>query len=206
MAEAKAKASSGGGFSRLVLWFVILLLLAAVWYLASERNQRRFRSVPQNGALLIERGRFFPTGTAASDEKAYAPIPVPPGEKAPGEMEFDDQNALDRYLFEVLSNWAQGLAKKNDTHAAAALVERASELPGLTGAQVQQLSALSADLSWDDAQTDLSSAAKLVEAARRKLAAVQSGKGSHALDAAAQDAALQTVQKSLQGLTRPAPH
>jgi hypothetical protein len=205
MADAKAR-PSGGGFSRLVLWFVILLLLAAVWYLASERNQRRFRTAAQNGALVIERGRFFPTGTAASDDKAYAPIPVPAGEKAPGEMEFDDQNALDRYLFEVLSNWAQALAKKNDTHTAAALVERASALPGLTGAQVQELSALSADLSWDDAQTDLSSAVKLVEAARRKLSAVQSGKGSHALEAAAQDAALQTVQKSLEGLAKPAPH
>jgi len=200
MAEAKP---SSGGLSRLVLWFLILVLLAAVWYLASERNQRRFHTVAQNGALVVERGRFFPTGTAASEDKAYAPIPVPAGEKAPGEMEFDDQNALDRFLFDILASWAQGLAKKNDTHAAAALVERATGLPGLTGAQVQQLSAMSADLSWDDAQTDVGSAAKLVEAARRKLAAVQAGKGSHALDAASQDAALQTLQKTLEGLTKP---
>jgi hypothetical protein len=200
MAEAKP---SSGGLSRLVLWVLILVLLAAVWYLASERNQRRFHTVAQNGALVVERGRFFPTGTAASEDKAYAPIPVPAGEKAPGEMEFDDQNALDRFLFDILASWAQGLAKKNDTRAAAALVERASGLPGLTGAQVQQLSAMSADLSWDDAQTDVGSAAKLVEAARRKLAAVQAGKGSHALDAASQDAALQTLQKTLEGLTKP---
>ena len=149
-AEAAPK-RSGGALSRLVLWLVIFLLLAAVWWLASERNQHHFRTVAQNGFLVIERGRFFPTGTAASDEKAYAPVPIPQGEKAPSEMEFDDQNALDRFLFDVLSHWADVLAKKNDTRAAAALVERAGALPGLTGGQVQQLAAMSADLSWDDA-------------------------------------------------------
>jgi len=202
-AEAAQPKRSGGGLSRLVLWLVIFLLLAAVWWLASERNQHHFHTVAQNGFLVIERGRFFPTGMAPSDEKAYAPVPIPQGEKAPSEMEFDDQNALDRFLFDVLSNWAQVLQKKNDTRAAAALVERASALPGLTGGQVQQLAAMSADLSWDDAQQDLVSAEKLVETARKKLAAVQSGKGSHALDAAAQDQGLQTVQRSLEALAKP---
>ena len=197
MAEAKA---STGGFSRLVLWILILILLAAVWYLASERNQRHFHVVAQNGAVVIERGRFFPMGTGASDEKAYAPIALPAGEKAPGEMEFDDQNALDRYLFDLLAGWSQTLAKKNDTHAAAALVERATQLPGLTGAQVQRLNAMSSDLSWDDAQTDLGSASKLLDGARRKLTAVQAGKGSHAVEAAALDLGLQTVQRSLDAL------
>jgi hypothetical protein len=202
MAEAAAK-SSGGGLSRLVLWLLIAVLLAAVWYLASERNQRHFHVVAQNGSVVVERGRFFPTGTAASEEKAYAPIPLPAGEKAPGEMEFDDQNALDRYLFDLLSTWAQGLAKKNDTHAAAALVERAGQLPGLTGAQVQKLNALNSDLAWDDAQTDLGSVAKLLDGARRKLAAVQAGKGSHAVEATALDLSLQTLQRSVEALQKP---
>jgi len=87
MAEGTAKPSSGG-LSRMILWLLIAVLLAAVWYLASERNQRHFHVVAQNGAIVVERGRFFPTGTGASDEKAYAPIAVPAGEKAPGEMEF----------------------------------------------------------------------------------------------------------------------
>jgi hypothetical protein len=203
MAEATAK-PSGGGLSRLVLWLLIAVLLAAVWYLASERNQRHFHVVAQNGSVVVERGRFFPTGTGASDDKAYAPIGVPAGEKAPGEMEFDDQNALDRYLFDLLATWSKGLAKKNDTHGAAALVDRASQLPGLTGAQVQALNAMSADLSWDDAQTDLGSAAKLLDGARRKLAAVQAGKGSHAMEAAALDLSLQTLQRSLDTLLKPA--
>jgi hypothetical protein len=203
MAEVAPKPSTGG-LSRLVLWLLIAVLLAAVWYLASERNQRHFHVVAQNGAVVVERGRFFPTGTGASDEKAYAPIAVPAGEKAPGEMEFDDQTALDRYLFDLLAAWAQVLEKKSDTHGAAALVDRASQLPGLTGAQVQQLNAMSADLSWDDAQTDLASASKLLDGARRKLAAVQAGKGSHAVEATALDLSLQTLQRSLEALVKPA--
>jgi hypothetical protein len=200
MAEAKA---ATGGFSRLVLWLLILVLLVAVWYLASERNQRHFHVIAQNGSVVIERGRFFPTGTGAPDEKAYQPIPVPAGEKAPGEMEFDDQNSLDRFLFDLVSSWAQGLAKKNDTHGAAALVDRLGQLPGLTGAQVQQLNAMSADLSWDDAHTDLAAALKSLDEARRKLAAVQAGKGSHAVEATALDLSLQTVQHSLDALAKP---
>jgi hypothetical protein len=203
MAEVTAK-SSGGGLSRLVLWLLIAVLLAAVWYLASERNQRHFHVVAQNGAVLIERGRFFPIGTAVSDEKAYAPVAIPAGEKAPSELEFDDQNALDRFLFDLLASWAQSLAKKNETHAAAALVERAGQLPGLTGGQVQQLTTMSADLSWDDAQTDLASARKSLDDARRKLTSVQAGKGAHAMDAAGLDQGLQGVQRLLEGLTKPA--
>jgi hypothetical protein len=203
MADVAPKPSTGG-LSRLVLWLLIAVLLAAVWYLASERNQRHFHVLAQNGAVVVERGRFFPTGTGASDEKAYAPIAVPAGEKTPGEMEFDDQTALDRYLFDLLASWAQVLAKKSDTHGAAALVDRASQLPGLTGAQVQQLNAMSADLSWDDAQTDLASASKLLDGARRKLAAVQAGKGSHAVEATGLDLSLQTLQRSLEALVKPA--
>ncbi|MGH2904911.1 MAG: hypothetical protein ACRDK7_15215, partial [Solirubrobacteraceae bacterium] len=91
MADPAPK-SGGGGLRAVVLWLVIAALLAAVWWLASERNERHFRVSAENGQVLIERGRFFPIGTAASSDKIYAPIAVPAGEKAPVEMEFDDQN------------------------------------------------------------------------------------------------------------------
>jgi len=42
MADAE-RARGGGGFSRLILWLVIIALLAGVWWLASERNERHFR-------------------------------------------------------------------------------------------------------------------------------------------------------------------
>ena len=180
MADA---AKGGGGLSRLVLWFVIAALMATVWYLASERNERHFRVAPDNGQLVIERGRFFPIGTTAAGAKIYAPVPLPAGEKAPGELEFDDQNSADRYLFSLFGDWAKSAAKKGDTHAAAGYVDRAAQLPGLTGAQVAELMAMKADLAWDDAATEVQQAATLVETAIQNLQGVASGKGPHAWEA-----------------------
>ena len=197
-------ARRGGAFQRLVLWLLILALLAAVGWLASERNQHRFRVAAQGSLLVIERGRFFPTGTAPlpPTDKAYGPIPVPAGEKPPADTEFDEQNALDRWLFDLLGNWARNAGKKGDGRTAAALVDRASALPGLTGAQIAELNALRADLAWDDAQTDIATAAQLVEGARRKLDAVRQGNGAHAADASALSGKLEGVQNTLRELSK----
>jgi len=202
MAEPAAR--RGGAFQRLVLWLLILALLAAVGWLASERNQHRFRVAAQGSLLVIERGRFFPTGTAPlpPTDKAYGPIPVPAGEKPPADTEFDEQNALDRWLFDLLGNWARNAGKKGDGRTAAALVDRASALPGLTGAQIAELNALRADLAWDDAQTDIATAAQLVEGARRKLEAVRQGNGAHAADASALSGKLEGVQNTLRDLSK----
>ena len=194
----------GGAFQRLLLWLVILALLGAVGWLASERNQHRFRVAAQGSLLVIERGRFFPTGTAPlpATDKAYGPIPLPAGEKPPPDTEFDDQNALDRWLFDLLGNWARNAGKKGDGRTAAALVDRASALPGLTGAQIAELNGLRADLAWDDAQTDIATAAQLVEGARRKLDAVRQGNGAHAADASALSGKLEGVQNTLRELSK----
>jgi len=201
MAEQSAQ-RKGGGFQRFILWLVILALLAAVWWLASERNEHHFRVAAQGSALVIERGRFFPTGTTPmpASDKAYAPVPIPAGEKPPADSEFEDQNALDRWLFDLLAGWAKNAGKRGDGKAAAMLVDRASALPGLTGTQVAELGSLRADLAWDDAQADMARAAELVEAARRKLEAVRQGNGAHAADAAALSGKLEAVQNSLREL------
>jgi hypothetical protein len=203
MAEETA-VRRGGGLQRLVLWLLIAALLAAVFWLASERNEHHFRVAPQANVLLIERGRFFPMGTAAvpATDKAYGPIVIPAGEKAPGDVEFEDQNALDRWLFDLLGIWAKNAGKRGDGKAAQALVDRASALPGLTGAQIAELSALRADLAWDEAQTDIARAAEMVEGARRKLEAVRQGNGAHAADASALSGKLEGVQNSLKDLTK----
>ncbi|HTO98015.1 MAG TPA: hypothetical protein VMK66_13290 [Myxococcales bacterium] len=187
---------------RLVLWLVIAALLATVWWLASERNEHHFHVAAQGGALVIERGRFFPTGTApvAAGDRVYGPVAIPAGEKPPAEAEFDDQTALDRWLFDLLSSWAKDAGKKGEGKAAASLVDRASALPGLTGAQLADLGRLRADLAWDDAQADLANAQQLVEAARRKLEAVKQGNGAHAADAAALSGKLEGVQNTLHDL------
>lgn len=192
----------GGGFQRFVLWLVIVALLATVWWLASERNEHRFRVTAQGNTLVIERGRFFPAGSAPvpPTDKVYGPLAIPAGEKPPADTEFSDQNALDRWLFDLLSTWAKNAGKKGDDRAAAALVDRASSLPGLTGAQGAELTALRADLAWDEAQTDVTNAAQLLDAARRKLEAVRQGNGAHAADASALAGKLEAVQRTLRDL------
>jgi hypothetical protein len=201
MAEQMA-ARRGGGLQRFVLWMVIAALLAAVWWLASERNQHRFRITTQGSTLVIERGWFLPIGSAPipATDKVYGPVALPAGEKPPPDMQFDDQNALDRWLFDLLLTWAKNASKKGDDRAAAAVLDRASALPGLTGAQVAELTTLRADLAWDDAQQDIANAEQLIEAARRKLEAVRQGNGAHAADAAALSGKLDAVQHTLRDL------
>ena len=195
----------GGGLQRLVLWLVIAALLGTVWFLASERNERHFRVAAENGQLIIERGRFFPMGTAASTDKIYAPLPIAAGEKPPPELEFDDQNSLDRYLFGLLQEWAKAAAKKGDTHTAAGFVERASQLPGLTFAQVSDLAAMKADLSWDDAAAAVQQAAVLLDSAVQNLAMVAAGKGPRALPAQQEADRLRGVASQLRSAAPKAP-
>jgi len=203
MAE-EAATRRGGGFQRFVLWLVIIGLLGVVFWLASERNEHRFRTTTQGSALVIERGRFFPTGSSAVPltDKIYGPLPVPAGEKPPADLEFDSQNDLDRWLFDLLSNWARNAGKRGDDRAAGGLVDRASALPGLTGAQVAELNSLRADLAWNDAQGDIANASALIEGARRKLEAVRQGNGTHAADAATLSGKLEGVQHTLRDLKK----
>jgi hypothetical protein len=203
MAE-EAPRRGGGVLQKLFLSLIILGLLAAVWWLASERNQRHFRVSARQGVLLVERGRFFPLGMVAvgDADKVYAPVTVPQGEKGPAEMEFEDQNSLDRWLFDLFSGWANAAGKRGDTKTAGLLVERASRLPGLSGEQVAQLASLRADLAWEDAQADLTNAAQLLDAARRKLEQVRQNNGAHSPDAAQLQNRVSDVQKVLQDLTK----
>jgi hypothetical protein len=196
MAE-EAKPRGGGALQRLVLWVVIVLLLGTVWILASERNERHFRTVAENGRLVIERGRFFPTGTTPSSDTVYAPLDLPDGGKPPGEMEFDEQNELDRYLFGAIQSWAKEAAARNDTHTAGRLVERASALPGLTGSQIAELTAMKAELAWEDAQAGARQAAALLDAAVRNLQMVGAGKGIHAFEAQQEAERLHALAESL---------
>ena len=208
MADAQAQPAPrrGGGLSRAVLWLVVLALLVAVWWLASERNQRRFAWAPDNGVLVVSKGRFFPLGAgniAADDPvygKVYGPLPLPQGAKV-GDQEFDDQTALDRALFELIVPWARADVQKGDETSIATagkLVERANALPGLTAEQHQQLASLRGDLSFTAARQELLQAAKLVLSARRKLQAVEEAGGEHALEAGPMLRELEGVQGLLE--------
>jgi hypothetical protein len=207
MADAQTdSARRGGGLSKLVLWLVVLGLLVAVWWLASERNLRRFAWRPDESALTISKGRFFPLGMAniASDDaqlgKVYGPIPIPPGAKV-SEQEFDDQTALDRALFDLMVPWARANAQKGEEKSiaeAGRLVERANALPGLTAEQHQQLAGLRGELAFTAARQELLQAAKLVLSARRKLQSVEEGGGEHALEAGPMLRQLEGIQGLLE--------
>src|SRR5438132_1562458 len=182
MADVQAE-RRGGGLSKLILWLLVLGLLVAVWWLASERNLRRFAWRPSESVLTIAKGRFIPLGMAniAPDDpqlgKVYGPLPIPQGAKI-FEQEFEDQTALDRALFDLVVPWARADAEKGDEKSiaeAGRLVDRASALPGLTAEQHQQLGGLRGELAFTAAKQELLQAAKLVLSARRKLQSVEEG-------------------------------
>ena len=213
MAEAQAQ-RRGGALSRLVLWLLVLCLLAAVWWLASERNQRRFAWRPDESILTISKGRFFPLGMAniAPDDpqlgKLYGPLPIPQGAKV-YEQEFEDQTALDRALFDLVVPWTRADAEKGDEKSiaeAGRLIDRASALPGLTAEQHQQLGSLRGELAFTAAKQELLQAAKLVLSARRKLQAVEEGGGDHALDAVPILRDLEGIQGLLEDAAQSRPH
>ena len=213
MADAQTP-RRGGAFSKLILWLLVLGLLGAVWWLASERNLRRFAWRADDSVLVIAKGRFFPLGMAniAADDpqlgKVYGPIPIPQGAKV-SEQEFDDQTALDRALFDLVVPWARADAQKGEEKSVAEagrLVERASALPGLTAEQHQQLAGLRGELSFTAARQELQQAAKLVLSARRKLQTVEEGGGEHALEAGPMLRELEGIQGLLEDASQSKPH
>jgi len=213
MAEAQAQ-RRGGVLSRLVLWLLVLCLLAAVWWLASERNQRRFAWRPDESVLTISKGRFFPLGMAniAPDDpqfgKIYGPLPIPQGTKV-SEQEFEDQTELDRALFDLVVPWARADAQKGDEKSiaeAGRLVDRGSALPGLTAEQHQRLAGLRGELAFTAAKQELLQAAKLVLSARRKLQSVEEGGGDHSLEAGPVLRELEGIQGLLEDASQSKPH
>jgi hypothetical protein len=190
MAEEEAAKKSGA--SGLLAWLLVVVLLGAVFWLASERNARHWALAVENNQLVVQRGRFFPTGAKTIDARdaelgrAYGPIALPAGAKAI-EGEFEDRTALDRALFDQLLPWAKALAEKTDADSQAgsmALAERATHLPGLSQAQLDQLSSLRGDLAYTAALGELQLAAGIVESARRRLQQATQHGGKHAVVAA----------------------
>jgi hypothetical protein len=188
------------------LWLVVVALLGVVWWLASERNQRRYSWAPEGNVLVVSKGRFFPTGTGSigADDarlgKVYGPIPLPQGAKV-SEQDFDDQTSLDRALFDLVLPWSKDAVKKGDEQSIAsanALVDRLSALPGLSAEQHGQLTAVRGELSFTAAKQDLLQAAKLVLSARRKLETVRETGGDHALEAGPMLRELEGIQGLLE--------
>ncbi len=204
MADAAQVQKSGSG-GRALLWLVILVLLGAVWWLASERNERKYTLSARDGVLQISRGRFFPTGTAAigpddPEGKLYAGIALQAGPKTMPEVEYDDQGALDCALYDLLSATAHALAKKGDKASfteADALAKRLSGLRGLTAEELGDLSGLRAELAFWSAGSDVQAAVNAIASARRKLEEVRANGGEHAPLAGPLSALLEPIAAEL---------
>jgi hypothetical protein len=201
---------TGGGLKRFAVTVLVLALLGAVLWLASERNQRHYSWTVENGKLVISKGRFFPTGQAsiAADDpqygSAYGPIPLPQGAKVT-DQEFDDQTALDRALFDLVLPWAKADVQKGDEASMAeanALADRVGAIPGLTPDQFRALAAVRGELSFASARGELAQAAKLVLSARRKLEAVNQSGSERALEAGPIVRELAGVQEALEQAAR----
>ena len=199
-----ADAAQPGGGSKLV-WILVVGLLGAVWWLASERNARKFTYEVRGGELIVSKGRYFPTGAAAVGPgdalgKVYAGIAPPAGVKPLLETEFDDQISLDRALYDLVTGWARAAAQKKDAmgqQQAEELVTRLSGLSGLTPAQLSDLQGLRAELGWWSAGRDLEGAVKQLAVARRKLEEVRRGDVEHAAQAGAMLAPLDALALQL---------
>lgn len=215
-AQPQAKAQGGGAFSRLVLWLLVLALLSAVWWLASERNARRFTTEVREGRLVVGRGRFFPIGSRLLGPedgalfRLYQPLQLPAGVKAPPEREYADQAELDQGLFSAVAAAARQAAQKTDAAALAqadALAERASQFPGLSAAQLSELRSLRGDLALTSARGSAVEALKLVRAARLRLGEALRVGGDRTSQIEAFATALDTAAAALDGAAerRPPP-
>jgi hypothetical protein len=207
----------GGGLSRFFSWLVMLGLLAAVWWLASERNARRFTLETHDNTLVVGRGRFFPFGARRLGPedgelwKLYAPFPLPSGAKPQPGGEYEDQTQLDRALFVDALACARQAAQKGDAASLAqaeALSARTGLLPGLSPAQQDELASLRGELALNAARGDAAGALKLIRAARARLEAARKVGGDRvgqveALSGALDDAA-RTLEEAAQGSPRPA--
>ena len=179
MDESTTIARRGGsGMRAAVAWVAILLLLALVLWLASERNARTWYLVPDEGRLVVMRGVMLPVGRhafEASDPalaQAYAPVVPPPGKTLPPEQGFEERSLLDQKLFELLAGWAKeeiGSADPVRLDRALAYLGRAEKLPGLSPAQRDELEGLRAESGFHEARRLVVKAASELRDAADKL-------------------------------------
>lgn len=181
----------GGAVARALLaWVVILALLAAVGYLASERNARTWSLVPEEGRLLVKRGLFLPAGRTAfksSDPnlaEAYSPLVPPPGKLMPAERTFSDQAELDRELYDLLAQWSrEDVASGEPARLERGLgyLERALDLPALSAAQRDNLAALRAESGYFEARRLLERARAELSEAAEKLRLTAGSRSPHSM-------------------------
>ncbi len=193
----------GSGLRSAVAWVLVLLLLAIVLWLASDRNARTWYLVPDEGRLVVMRGVMLPVGRhafEASDPalaQAYAPVVPPPGKPLPPEQSFDERSLLDQKLFELLAGWAkEEIASADPVRLDRALgyLARAEKLPGLSPAQRDELEGLRAESGFHEARRLVVKAAAELRDAADKLRRAAASRSTRAPEA---NALLRDVEPAL---------
>jgi hypothetical protein len=193
MDETTVARRSGGTFKAALAWLAILALLAAVAWLASERNARSWHLVPSEGRVVVMRGLMLPAGRAAfasSDPtlaQAYAPIVPPPGRPLPPERTFDERGLLDQAIYELVAAWAREEIASGDParlERGLGYLARAEKLPGLSPAQRDDLAALRAESAYQEGLRLLGRGAEELREAADRLRRAASSRSPHAAEAA----------------------
>jgi hypothetical protein len=182
----------GTGMKGALAWVAILLLVALVLWLASERNARTWHLVPDEGRLVVMRGVLLPVGrhafepTEAALAQAYAPAVPPPGKPLPAERSFEERSLLDQALFALLAGWARDeIASADPARLDRALgyLGRAEKLPGISPAQREELEGLRAESGFHEARRLVAKAAGELRDAVERLRRAAGSRSPHAPDA-----------------------
>ena len=195
---------AGRAFTRLVVTLLVLGLLGAVGLLLSQLNARTFTLQPQDGKLLVMKGRMLPLGSEPYRPSepalaaAYAPIDLLGGTAAGLEgARFDERDAMDRALFQFLEGLARPRLVSDDPAVLSqglVTLTRMQKLGGITDEQRKTLRSLESEVAFFQARTRLDQARRDIgEAVTQLRLAADSGtrhaRAAHRMLAAVEPAA-----------------
>jgi hypothetical protein len=192
MSDTTDSPRRGGGFKWALAWLAILGLFALVAWLASERNARTWYLVPADGRLVVMKGYLLPTGRGAFETsdpaaaQAYAPLVPPPGKTLPPERSFEERGLVDQAIYDLVSGWARDEIASGDParlERGLGYLARAEKLPGLSGAQRDDLAALRAESGYQEAMRLLARAVDDLREASDRLRRAAGSRSAHAAEA-----------------------
>ena len=168
---SSSKKGNPGGFrkklSNMVIGLLILALVGAVLYLLSDRNSRTYFIVPEDGSLVVKKGRFLPFGETSIPTMdpmlaaAYAPIKIPKFAAQQNKESFSERAELDQALADRLISWSRTLVERGKSatvRQAVVLLERVALLPVTNMTQKSKLEELYREVAFFQGRESLRAA------------------------------------------------